>query len=103
MRPLGKGEAVTKVDTPASAKAVAKLTRLANLLADRSKRPAFREDPKKAMSGAGIVHAHIPAEVIDLLKGLSDDELDLLGTVGDKLKGKNFAVESPNVGKIFFY
>ena len=55
------------------------------------------------MSDAGIVHAHIPAEVIDLLKGLSDDELDLLGTVGDKLKDKHFAVATSIVGKIFFY
>jgi hypothetical protein len=103
MKPLGKGESVTKVDTPVSAAAVAELTRLADLLADRSKRPEFRKEPKKAMSDAGIVHAHIPAGVIDLLKGLSDDELDLLGTIGDKLKDNDFAVDTPNVGKIFFY
>ena len=94
---------MTKVDAPGSAVAVAELTRLTNLLVDRSKRPEFRKEPRKSMSDAGIVHAHIPAEVIDLLKGLSDDELDLLGTVGDKLKDKHFAVATSIVGKIFFY
>ena len=68
--------------------------KFAEVIADRDKRRKFLQDPEAAFKAAGADMSHLPPEVRGFLKGLSEDELELLSRFSREMRLGGLSTET---------
>jgi hypothetical protein len=84
-------------DTMAAAAALSKM------LSQGDGREAFARDPEGAMKEAGFAMEAIPRELGEHLRGMSLDELRVLGEVCERLIESGLYINIPGGGRVCFF
>ncbi len=82
--------------------AAAAMARVQAVLADPEQRKRFAKDPEATLSTAEVPIKDIPPPVLDVLRGLSDEELDLIGRLQTTLVENGLYIDVPGHGTVCF-
>jgi len=82
--------------------AAAALAKVQAVLADPEQRKSFVEGPEDTMRKADVPMDDIPSPVLDALKALSRDELELLGRLQTTLIDNGLYIKLPDGGLVCF-
>lgn len=89
---------------------VAELAKIARVLREMESRQSFKQNPRGALQSAGVDMGMVPSSVVDMLSGMSEDELatvmrfhDALCEAGLKMDAPNDASGRPDGGAVCFF
>ncbi len=85
-----------------SAAGAAAMAGVQAVLADPEQRKRFADDPEETLNTAKVSIADIPSPVLDVLKGLSQEELELLGRLQTTLVENGLFFDVPGHGSVCF-
>lgn len=74
---------------------VAELGKIAGALGDEALRRSFKADPRGSLEKAGVDMSMVPSSIVDVLSGMSVDELAALMRFNDVLVRAGLVVEPP--------
>jgi hypothetical protein len=87
----------------ASSEAVAALARLAQVLDRPDGRESFVADPVAALRQSDIAEDAVPRGLLDFLRSLSPEELEILSRHCQELVRSGYFVSVPGIGKLCFF
>jgi hypothetical protein len=91
------------VEVPeSSAAAAAAMARLQAVLTDPDERERFLAKPEDTLRRGKVPLDDIPAPVLDVLKGLSPEELELIVRLQTTLVKEGLFIDVPGVGSVGF-
>lgn len=79
------------------------LAKVAEVLRDENMRRGFASDPRATLQQGGVDPDRLPSGAVDMLAGLSPQEVGLLMRLNDRMMKAGLVVEGPNGGRVSFF
>jgi hypothetical protein len=79
------------------------LAKVADLLRDEGSRRSLASDTRGTLKKAGVDPGNLPSNVINILDGMSPQEMTLLANLSDVFSEAGLVVEGPKGGTVFFF